>query len=207
MPCRGRTSLAQKSLECFLAQTWPAKELIIVDDAEKPAFPVRPTLPGVYYWAEPGRKLVGAKRNLAVSRAHGKIIIHWDSDDHSSPLRMRDQVERLLSSGFPVTGYRSMLFLDEKNKRAWRYRGALDFALGSSLCYLKSFWAKHTFPVNAQVGEDSWFVRQAKGRIASVDAGSMMYAREHAENTYNRVAAKQKDKMHWESLAWPGEAA
>jgi glycosyltransferase involved in cell wall biosynthesis len=203
MPCRGRADLTAQALQCFLAQTWPNKELIVIDDSEQPAFPVAPSAPGICYWPEPGRKTVAAKRNLAVGRAHGSVIVHWDSDDYSAPARMKDQVERLATWAAEATGYHSMVFMDQERKKAWKYHGAVDSALGSSLCYRKEFWRKHPFPANLDVGEDGWFVCQTHGKIVSVDAGQMMFARNHSDNTYKR---EMVDRHRWEPLAWPERA-
>ena len=204
MPCRGRTELTAQALQCFLMQTWLNKELIVIDDSEQPAFPVAPSAPGIFYWALPGHKTVAAKRNLAVGRAHGEVIVHWDSDDYSAPGRITDQVERLATWGAEATGYHSMVFMDQERRRAWKYHGALDTALGSSLCYRKDFWQKHPFPPGLDVGEDGWFVRQTHGKIVAVDAGQMMFARNHRDNTYKR---KMIDRHRWEPLAWPERAA
>ena len=201
MPARGRCDLAAQALQCFLNQTWPHKELIIVDDSEQRAFPVVPSAPNIFYWAEVGHKTIAAKRNLAAGRAHGAVIIHWDSDDHSEPGRMKDQVERLTTWAAEATGYHSMIFMDQEHRLAWKYHGAMNTALGSSLCYLKTFWQKHPFPPERITGEDSWFVRQTGGKIVTVDAGSLMFARNHCGNTSPR---KTGDRHRWEPLAWPG---
>jgi len=205
LPCRGRAELTRQAVDCFLAQTWPNKELVIVDDSEMPAFPRgAPSEAGIQYWSEPGHKLVGAKRNLACSRAHGEIICHWDSDDYSAPGRIADQVARLLESGCVVTGYHTMVFLDQTARQAWRYKGDTNFALGTSLCYQRDFWKAHPFPVDAKVGEDGWFIKQARGHLVSVDAGDLMFARNHGENTSPR---QMVDSYRWQKLAWPAEAA
>lgn len=202
LPCRGRVALTAQAVACYLAQTWALKELIIVDDSEAPAFPTPPTIEGVFYWAETGRKAIGAKRNLAVSRAHGQILCHWDSDDYSAPGRIEDQVARLLESGMDVTGYHSMIFLDEASKRAWRYHGRPGIALGSSLCYRKAFWQRHPFPPEQNLGEDGTFCRAAGSRLISADARDLMFARQHSDNTSPRTLA---DRRIWEPLAWPVE--
>jgi glycosyltransferase involved in cell wall biosynthesis len=201
MPCRGRVDLTRQALDCYLAQTWRNKELVIVDDAERPAFPNGdPHVPGVFYWRERGHKPIGAKRNLANARTHGTIICHWDSDDYSAPGRIEDQVKRLLESGCVLTGYHSMIFIDQAARKAWRYHGDTYHALGSSLCYLKDFWAANPFAPDTRIGEDSALVRRARGKMISTHAGSLMFARNHSDNTETR---QMIDRRRWEALAWP----
>ena len=88
-------------------------------------------------------------------------------------------------SGRAVTGYHTMLFTD--GEQWWRYRGAANYALGTSLCYRKSWWERHGFPAK-QVGEDGDFVREADiaRQLQSGDAGELMVATIHKGNTSPR---------------------
>jgi glycosyltransferase involved in cell wall biosynthesis len=128
---------------------------------------------------------IGSVRNIGCEHARGSVIAHWDDDDFSAPGRISDQVERLSSSGRAVTGYRSMRFTD--SRRWWLYAGGADYALGTSLCYRRDWWAKHPF-LPLQVGEDNAFVRTARtlGELVVADAGALMYATIHQNNTSPR---------------------
>lgn len=132
-----------------------------------------------------GQPPIGAKRNFGCEQAGGSIIVHWDDDDYSSPGRIADQVMRLEGSGQPVTGYRTMRFTN--GTESWLYRGGPLFALGTSLCYRKSWWTKHPFP-GLHVGEDNHFVAEAAehGAISTAEAGELMYATIHPGNTSPR---------------------
>ena len=84
-----------------------------------------------------------------------------------------------------VTGYHSMLFTD--GQQWWKYKGAANYALGTSLCYRKSWWNIHRFSAK-QIGEDGDFAREADmaGQLISVDAGELMIASIHKGNTSPR---------------------
>jgi len=187
MPTRGRQAWAHQALECFLAQTYPEKELIILDDDEERSFPEPRRYSNVRYFWE-SSKPIPCKRNRAIELSSGDIIMHFDSDDWSSPERMADQVERLEVSGKAVTGYHSMLFKIEPSGQWIQYVGDSSYALGTSLCYRRSFWKDHYFrsgPEHPNVGEDNEFVKDARqaGELISVPAGAMMWARIHDQNT------------------------
>lgn len=142
-----------------------------------------------------GNPPIGAKRNVGCEHARGSIICHWDDDDYSAPERIADQVARMQSTGKPVTGYHTMRF--RKEDETWMYRGDPSFALGTSLCYQRSWWERHPFP-GLQVGEDNEFVAAANeaGAVASTDAGELMYATIHADNTSPRkLTAKNWIKL------------
>jgi len=138
----------------------------------------------IRYFQLEGRLVLGAKQNLGCDLADGEIICHWDDDDWSSPIRMEQQVEALLHSRKSVTGFHSMMFYDEIRRRVWHYQGPLDWVVGSSLCYLKSYWADDPFPT-ISVGQDTYMVLQARARreLYPLSGRDQMVARRHSSNT------------------------
>ncbi len=186
MPTRSRQAYAIDAVSCFRCQTYPDKELIILDDVDDPSFPDGLNVPGVVYERLQKRLTIGAKRNIAVSRSSGELIAHFDSDDYSAPERLADQIARLGDK--QITGYHSMRFTD--GVKWWQYTGAEDYALGTSLLYRRSYWEETPFKIDCQYGEDNYFIWRARqhGQIATVDAGAMMWARNHGNNTDPRDA-------------------
>jgi glycosyltransferase involved in cell wall biosynthesis len=201
---RNRPQWLLKAVQCFLSQTYPSRELLILADgqdvselAEREINGIRPAsaLSIRYVQIEDGCT-IGEKRNLGVDLAEGVVIAHWDDDDYSSDVRLSDQIHRLHESGKAVTGYHSMHFTD--GKQWWKYSGASNFALGTSLCYRKEWWKDHQFPAK-QVGEDEDFVREAAiaDQIASVDAGETMIASIHQGNT----SPRQLGRDNWKKIS------
>lgn len=188
MPARGRSALAAKAIISYLTQTYKNKELIIIDDDDEPAFENGFQFGGsINYYRYSGEwRNIPQKRNALCERATGDIIMHFDSDDWSSPDRMEDQVSRLVAGGgaIQVTGYHSMLFWEEPANRAWQYRGPWPtFALGTTLAYFPSWWKNNKFPEDRPTCEDNAFVKAARSVILSTNAGQLMVARAHRENT------------------------
>lgn len=176
-------------MECFQAQTYPYRELLVVASGGN----VRSVLPQderIRYIHLSGQPWIGAARNIGCAHASGQVVVHWDDDDYSAPGRIADQVARLNATGKAVTGYRSMRFTD--GDRWWLYRGAVNYALGTSLCYRLDWWRDNKFPPE-QVGEDNAFVSRARlaGQLAVVDAGELMHASIHKDNTCPRDVSKK----------------
>jgi hypothetical protein len=129
---------------------------------------------------------IGEKRNFGCERASGDIICHFDDDDFSGPERVASQVETLLRNpSRSVVGFHSMRFTD--GERWWKYIGTRNYALGTSLCYRREWWQVNKFPA-LMVGEDNAFVANAhaRGQLVTEDAGELMYATVHANNTSPR---------------------
>ena len=182
--------MVAQAVSCFLSQTWAEKELVILDDADDPSFPNPPEHPqiryfrtDIHYWLS-----IPQKRNAVNGLANGEIIWHLDSDDWSSPTRMEDQVRRLEETGKAVTGYHSMDFFDEAAGKVYEYRSGPYYALGSSLCYQRSFWQDNPFDENYRHGSDTVFVRVARlrGQLDAVDSEGRMVARLHSGNSHGK---------------------
>lgn len=189
MPTRERPAWAREALAYFQRQTYPCRELVILDDADDPSFNRDPVLPDVHYLRMAYRQPIGRKRNLCCLQATGDVIVHWDSDDWSSPDRIADQVGRLESSGKAVTGYYAMPFYDEAHGQWWFYDGHPAYVVGSSLAYWRDWWAGHAFNEDVTVEEDNPFIRDAHraGELATAPAAGRMAARIHSGNTARKV--------------------
>lgn len=187
LPTRGRSEWAQQAVECFLAQDYPDKELVIADDLDDPSFPA----PAVFQdspirYFQMGQRLpIPLKRNYLVGLARGEYVAHFDSDDWSDPGRLSDQIERLEDSGKAVTGYREMLFFDEARQKLGVYRGDSNYVLGTSLMYRREWAIAHPFSPDLAVGEDNNFVFIAafENQLVTALGRGMQVARVHPGNT------------------------
>jgi len=81
-PTRNRHHLLPQLVRIFQAQTWPDKELLILDDSPAPS-PL--SAPGVRYFHSTAELSIGAKRNRLIEQASGDVIAHFDDDDYYAP--------------------------------------------------------------------------------------------------------------------------
>lgn len=195
---RNRRQWLPRAIRCFLNQTYPKKELLILADGEDVRDLVENLDVGsgensVRYIFQSGSQQIGDKRNTGSELASGEVILSWDDDDWSAPERIQDQVARMQYHQVSVTGYHSMLFTD--GRVWWKYHGNQSANLGSSLCYRKNWWEQNKFP-SRQIGEDSGFIHTAyrKGQYSSVDAGELMVASIHAGNSSPRALSGESWK-------------
>jgi glycosyltransferase involved in cell wall biosynthesis len=190
MPTRGRRELAVQAVQCYLAQDYLRKELLILDDEDDPSFnwDVGDPPEGVFYFTHPERLPIAEKRNLLCLIGRGEYVAHFDSDDWSDPSRLTKQVAVLKQTGKAVTGFKSMLFYDVSRNQVSRYQRQGDYALGTSLVYRKSWWQEHRFYQDDKTTEDNQFVYAARdaGELAAVDGDDCMVARIHPGNTTHK---------------------
>ncbi len=103
MVTRGRAQQARLAIDCFLAQTYEARELIIVDD--DPHSQIAAQLDEIgssrirhVHLPDQGQSL-GALRNIALDHALGDYICQWDDDDLYDPVRLEVQWQSMQASG------------------------------------------------------------------------------------------------------------
>jgi glycosyltransferase involved in cell wall biosynthesis len=192
MPTCNRQGLISVALKSYLSQDWPDKELVVIDDgAVKVGGLVKQLVPDAVYIYLAKKEIIGTKRNLACEAVRGEVICHFDDDDWSAAGRVRDQVTRLLESGKQMTGYHSITYWD--GAKAYRYVSAVSqYAVGTSMCYRRSFWDTHRFPAKSYA-EDNALVYSARDekQLIAVDAGQMMVVRSHASCTTSREILRQ----------------
>jgi glycosyltransferase involved in cell wall biosynthesis len=192
MPTCNRQGLIPVALKCYLSQDWPDKELVVIDDgAVKVEGLVKQLVPDAVYIYLAEKQIIGAKRNLACEAARGEVICHFDDDDWSAAGRIRDQVTRLLESGKQMTGYHSITYWD--GTKAYRYVSAVpQYAVGTTMCYQKSFWDINRFPAK-NYAEDNALVYKARdeNQLIAEDARQMMVVRSHASCTSSPERLRQ----------------
>jgi glycosyltransferase involved in cell wall biosynthesis len=100
MVTANRERFFKRSLLSYCRQTYPNKELIIIDDGDQDLGPLLKDLPAdeVKYIKIEKKKgnVLGYLRNISLEKASGDFITQWDDDDWYHPDRLRIQVETLL---------------------------------------------------------------------------------------------------------------
>jgi glycosyltransferase involved in cell wall biosynthesis len=196
MPTANRRRFVPDAIAQFLAQDYPARELIVLDDGEDAVEDLVPDHPAVRYVRRARHRSLGAKRNAACELACADIILHWDDDDWYAPHRIRAQVDALASTGAEVCGIDKVLFYDPRAPSAWEYAyppGGAPWVYGATLCYRRDFWRAHPF-ADVTVGEDNMFAGAARpGEICVMPDNRFFVGLVHSANT----SAKQVRDPRW----------
>ena len=121
MPTANRRAFVPEAIRLFLAQDYPEKELVVLDDGEDSVADLIPKDPQIRYLSLDHRHSIGAKRNLACAAARADIIAHWDDDDWYAPWRLSCQVAAIVDDEADLSGLARVLFYDPPGRRAWEY--------------------------------------------------------------------------------------
>jgi hypothetical protein len=103
MVTRDRADKAKLAIDCFRRQSYPNKELVILDDGGDDALAQHVAAladPDVRMLRRDDRgEALGDLRNLAVEAAAGDYVCQWDDDDLYHPLRIEVQMHHLRREG------------------------------------------------------------------------------------------------------------
>jgi len=171
MPTSNRPEYVAKSVQMFMEQDYPNKELIIV-------FNHSSDLPSEWYGlstadfpenirlVQARTKILGSKRNEACRHAQGAIIAHWDDDDIYNYDRLTLQATPIVNGEADVTGLQNFVFFEALNAQSWQpsilkfkelYEGNIH---GGSLVYNSVLWHHIANYSNLSLGEDAVFLKK-----------------------------------------------
>ncbi len=192
MTTRDRPGFLGVALRCYANQTYPRRELIVVDDGD--LFPAVESaiavVGGRLVKTTPGTP-IGTKMNLGLEHASGELCKKMDDDDWYSPVYIETFVRAFHESWTeackPTVGFVTpFLFF---NVAAWEIRqSAKGNVPGATLVFRRDDWKEAPFR-NLPGDEDLWFyqdqLRIGATPLAIADTDIFMAVR-HRGSTTNR---------------------
>lgn len=184
MPTANRAAFVPGAVVCFLAQDFPERELLVLDNGTEAIEHLLPRDPRIRYQRAASTLKLGELRNRACELARGDILVHWDDDDWYPPDRISRQVDRL-RKGAELCATSRVYFLASDGSRAWEFHsgGTRPWLAGSSFAYTRAAWRRCGFE-RIRVGEDSRFAASVpRERIADLADPGLVIATIHAGNS------------------------
>jgi len=194
---REKPRLLSRAIDCFLAQTYPNRELIILyedDDTATKDFigSIRPN-PQIKTTivARSSQIRLGQLRNMAIQEAHGEYICQWDDDDWYHAGRLEYQYAIITQTGYAGCIMLKWIIFDSttgqayiSNPRLWE---------GSILCK-KNILLPGSYE-NKSVGEDTIL-------IETLFSNKALYPIMHVPHLYiyNYHVGNTWDRAHWEFI-------
>jgi glycosyltransferase involved in cell wall biosynthesis len=206
MPTRDRADFVRQSVDYFLRQDYPARELLIVDDSRGDLSAQLQPDDRIRYVRLPPGLSIGAKRNRGCELAKGQMIVQWDDDDWYAPSRLSAQLGPLLTGAADITGLRCDLVFDLPNWQFWRLKPELHRRLfvedvhGGTLAFKRTCWNRLSKYPDCSLAEDAAFLRRAMqsgARLCRIaNDGHFIYLR-HGGNSWSFACGKYLDPSGW----------
>ncbi|MCG8329877.1 MAG: glycosyltransferase [Chitinophagales bacterium] len=216
MPTFNRHYFVWKSIQYFQNQTYPNKELIIIDDSHA-EYDRLPDDSRIRYYHIGRKTSIGSKRNMGCQWAKGDIIIQWDDDDFYSIHRIRKQVMALIQHKAHICSLFNLGFFDVRHFCVWECNEHLQrrFAFPtlngghtSTLAYWKALWERGCRYPDSSFAEEYAFLKRAlakRYKYHIVDNEGDFLCLRHTGNTWRNIfshAHRQiKNQHNWKATA------
>ena len=150
---------------CFLAQTYPEHllEWVIVDDGTDPIKDMISDLPNVTYVLVDEPMTIGAKRNLAISKAKHDVLVMMDDDDVYPNNSVLSRVAHMIAEPRKECLFSTVLPCYEIHETK-SFMNVPPITLDMSkrvseatLCFTRAFWTERGFP-DQQIAEADAFI-------------------------------------------------
>jgi glycosyltransferase involved in cell wall biosynthesis len=189
----GRAAFMPWLLWCFDRQTWPHRELVILDSSERPFASARKDVRVV---ALPPGTGVARKRNLALRTARGEVIAWFDDDDWQHPQKLAWHVEAL-RSGAAYAGSASGWFVDLHRSSCEAFKAQHGFTIFNSAAFRRDAVLPVAFREGVTRASDTYWMRNVVARCrrrAGIDRDDLFFWLSHDGNVSN--SARNKSFSH-----------
>jgi glycosyltransferase involved in cell wall biosynthesis len=201
-----------QAVRYFLAQDYPHRELIILDDAGGTLGARLPDDPRIRYEQMPADTSIGGKRNRGVELSRGEIVAQWDDDDWYAPGRLSAQAAPILAGRADITALRGEVFFDLERWEFWTCTPALHRRLfvrdvhGGTLMFRRPVWRDRVRYPPASLAEDAAFLVYALrggARLQRVDTPGLFVYLRHGSNAWSFACGEHVDARGWSRLDEP----
>ncbi len=154
--------LLQRAINCFKAQTYPVKEMVIVYESDDVHIKNHlETIPddNIFYYEVPSEpKLpLGELRNISVEKCSGVYFCQWDDDDWYASTRLEVQYEAVVENCKAASMLSYWLMFDSNTNAA--YLSSFRLWEGSILCR-RSIINDETKYASMEKSEDTALLKQ-----------------------------------------------
>lgn len=185
-----RGALLRRSVRCYLDQSWPNKELVVVDDGEEDLTELLQMVPGEelnYVKLEKNpENTLGKLRNISLEEASGDFLAQWDDDDWYHPERLAVQARNLMQGHDACCLSGALMHLMEEPYLQHPYVGYLSEGIPGSIMHRNDGEIRypHTRRAEDTVYLKAW--KRKRYRQLSDRYSYLMIRCFHGDNTWER---------------------
>jgi glycosyltransferase involved in cell wall biosynthesis len=194
MATRDRRKFLPQALRCFLRQTYPNKELIVVDDSARSNAVLFRGVPGVRYLRLTQPTRTGTKLNLGIEAARGDILQKLDDDDFYQAGFLAASVAHLPVEAPESTLVTRCCFLVLLRGDPIIRHSGHGWTPGGAFCFHRALWTKTPFR-QVRWSEDSLLLRDHEPEVVRICRPEQYMVVRHGANTWTRVTTGAADDL------------
>ena len=188
MVTANRLYIAKRAIKCFANQSYPNKELIIIDDGEENYKNILKDYSKfeIKYVKVKKQKnsSLGYLRNCSLDNATGDYIVQWDDDDWYHPKRLDIQAD-ILKKGYDACCLSAtIMHINSKEYKYHPFIGQLRGGIPGSIMHKKSESIRYS---NLSREEDTYYLREwsrKKLYIFGTSHNYLFIRSYHGDNTW-----------------------
>lgn len=196
-----RRRLVRRSLLCYRRQTYPHKELVIVDDGHERLDDLLAEFPGGeirYHRLEKSpANVLGRLRNISLELATGDLCANWDDDDWYHPDRLEAQAQVLRTGALSCSLSAALVHLNKPRFLRHAFLGPFRKGVPGSLMYVRRGSPRHP---EIRRGEDNVFLREWQKRphrMLDASCAHLMIRCFHGGNTWDEAHFLRRLAATW----------
>jgi glycosyltransferase involved in cell wall biosynthesis len=180
----------------FLRQTWPAKELIVVDSGRESVEHLCAGMPDVHHLRASAGTTLAERLNLGLESSRGTILQKLDDDDYYHREFLDRAVSTLIRSGTNSIVAWDCFHVVLKGEARLRFSGH-GWAAGGTLCFPRELWERIRFRGGAP--SDYFFINDSGAVLHRVCAPEMYLHVRHGGNMWQDLGSNGVD-AHFRAL-------
>jgi len=187
----GRPELVRRAVWCFLSQSYPNRELVILSDSACDEFELRPlevmdSRIRVHMTSHDPNRRLGDLRNMTIDLARGEWLTQWDDDDWYGPDRIAVQLKAAMDEDKGASALKfTLMHLCTADGRTMSFRGDTGIATPGTILHRRT----HVCYPNLGKNEDGEFLRAVRDELGLAVLGeehSSSFVRVfHGSNTWD----------------------
>jgi len=180
---------------CMIAQSYPESKIewVIVDDGKDQIKDLVSDIPNVNYVLIDEPMTIGAKRNLAVSRASYDILVVMDDDDVYPNNSILSRVTHLMMEPAKKCLFSTVIpCYDIHETKSFMNVPPITLPMSqrvseATLCFTREFWNERPFP-DEQIGEADAFIHGREQMCREISPQDSIVSLTHKKTTSARKA-------------------
>lgn len=179
---RNRPEFLRRTLDCFAAQGYEPRELVVADGSDEPVDALCAGRDGVRHLRVDPETPLGTCLNLAAAESRGGVLQKIDDDDYYLPRFMTRGVEALRDAPDAIVAWDCFL-VRVPNEEALRFSGH-GWAAGGTLTFTRELWERSPFR-DTRTHEDHHFIEDSGARVHAICAPELYVLVRHDANHWN----------------------
>jgi len=182
-----RRRLCRRAVRCYNRQTYPNRELVVVDDGKQDLSPVLQSVPddelAYVQLASDKDYVLGRLRNVSLEAATGQFRAQWDDDDWYHPRRLETQVQCLQEGYDACCLHGTLMHIDSPKYVDRPYIGYLQDGVPGTIMHRPA--PEIRYPEMQREEDSAYLDKWRKQRYTQITFNTHLFIRcFHGNNTW-----------------------